>query len=228
MFVKSYTATIHGVDAMTVAVEANVSPGIGMYLVGLPDGAVKESQDRIRSAVANCDLRMPGKRLVVNLAPADVRKEGAAFDLPIAIAILAASEQIADQRLGDYMVTGELSLDGAVKPVRGVLPIALAARDGGFRGVVVPTDNVPEAAVVRGIEVVGVDNLRQSAAFFDSRPDGSFDRTLGITVLDPDDRRHDIFDGNGGFGFDPADPADSADSAAPAAPDSPAGDYTED
>ncbi len=169
MFVKAYTATIYGIDAMTVAVEANVSSGIGMYLVGLPDGAVKESQDRIRSAFINCDLRMTGKRLVVNLAPADVRKEGAAFDLPIAVAILASTEQIGVERLNDYMITGELSLDGAIKPVRGVLPIAIAARKGGFRGVIVPIENVPEAAVVQGLDVIGVENLKQAAAFLDGK-----------------------------------------------------------
>ncbi|MDR2883190.1 MAG: YifB family Mg chelatase-like AAA ATPase [Alistipes sp.] len=169
MFVKAYTATIYGVDAMAVAVEATVSSGIGMYLVGLPDGAVKESQDRIRSAFINCDMRMTGKRLVVNLAPADVRKEGAAFDVPIAVAILAATEQIATDRLNDYMITGELSLDGAIKPVRGVLPIALAARKGGFRGVIVPMENVPEAAVVQGLEVIGVENLKQASAFLDGK-----------------------------------------------------------
>jgi magnesium chelatase family protein len=169
MFVKSYTATIHGVDAMTVAVEASVSSGIGMFLVGLPDGAVKESQDRIRSAFANSNLKMPGKRLVVNLAPADVRKEGSSFDLPIAVAILAATEQISPDRLNDYMMTGELSLDGAVKPVKGVLPIALNARKAGFRGVVVPAENVPEAAVVTGIEVIGVDNIAQVAEFLDGK-----------------------------------------------------------
>jgi magnesium chelatase family protein len=169
MFVKSYTATISGIDAMRVTVEANVSPGIGMYLVGLPDGAVKESQDRIRSAFINRDLHMTGKRLVVNLAPADVRKEGAAFDLPIAVAVLAASEQIDAGRLGDYMLTGELSLDGAIKAVKGVLPIAIAARREGFRGVIVPAENVPEAAVVEGIEVIGVDDIRQVAEFLDGK-----------------------------------------------------------
>jgi magnesium chelatase family protein len=169
MFVKSYTATIYGIDAMTVAVEANVSPGIGMYLVGLPDGAVKESQDRIRSAFANCDFRMTGKRLVINLAPADVRKEGSAFDVPIAVAILAATEQINADKLNDYMLTGELSLDGAIKPVRGVLPIAVTARKAGFRGVIVPLENVPEAAVVADLDVIGVENLRQVAAFLDGK-----------------------------------------------------------
>jgi magnesium chelatase family protein len=188
MFVKAYTATIYGIDAMAVTVEANVSPGIGMYLVGLPDGAVKESQDRIRSAFANCDLRMTGKRLVVNLAPADVRKEGAAVDVPIAVAILAATEQIGTERLNDYMLTGELSLDGAIKPVRGVLPITLAARRGGFRGVIVPLENVPEAAVVQGIEVIGVENLRQVAAFLDGKLEiAPASHSIGDTETDAGD-----------------------------------------
>jgi magnesium chelatase family protein len=165
MFVKTHSASISGIDATPVVVEASISNGIGMYLVGLPDSAVKESQDRIRSAFINSELKMPGKRLVVNLAPADVRKEGSAFDLPIAIAILAASEQIEPQRLGEYVITGELSLDGQIKPVRGVLPIAVMAREKGFRGVVVPTENIPEAAVVEGIEVIGVGNLREASGF---------------------------------------------------------------
>ncbi len=165
MFVKLTTATISGIDAMPVTVEATVSNGLGMYLVGLPDSAVKESQDRIRSAFLNCGLKMPGKRLVVNLAPADVRKEGSAFDLPIAVAILAATEQISDKRLDEYILAGELSLDGAVKPAKGVLPIAVTAKKLGFRGVIVPIGNVPEAAVVQGIDVIGAENLAQVAGF---------------------------------------------------------------
>ncbi len=165
MFVKTHTATVRGIDAMEVTVEASVSQGLGMFLVGLPDNAVKESQDRIRSAFANCDLRMPGKRLVVNLAPADVRKEGSSFDLPIAVAILAASEQLTPERLGDYVMVGELSLDGAIKAVKGVLPIAVAAQRGGFKGLVVPVENVPEAAVVEGIDVIGVEDLRSAVDF---------------------------------------------------------------
>jgi magnesium chelatase family protein len=165
MFVKTHSASISGIDATHVVVEASISNGLGMYLVGLPDSAVKESQDRIRSAFINSELKMPGKRLVVNLAPADVRKEGSAFDLPIAIAILAASEQIEAARLDGYVITGELSLDGQIKPVRGVLSIAVMAREKGFRGVVVPTENIPEAAVVEGIEVIGVANLREAAGF---------------------------------------------------------------
>ncbi len=165
MFVKTHTATVRGIDAMEVTVEASVSQGLGMFLVGLPDNAVKESQDRIRSAFANCDLRMPGKRLVVNLAPADVRKEGSSFDLPIAVAILAASEQLTPERLGDYVMVGELSPDGAIKAVKGVLPIAVAAQRGGFKGLVVPVENVPEAAVVEGIDVIGVEDLRSAVDF---------------------------------------------------------------
>lgn len=165
MFVKSHAASISGIDAMPVAVEANISNGIGMYLVGLPDSAVKESQDRIRSAFLNCELKMPGKRLVVNLAPADIRKEGSSFDLPIAVAVLAASEQISADRLAEYILTGELSLDGRIKPVKGVLPIAVLARQQGFRGVIVPSENVPEAAVVEGIDVIGADDLKQVAGF---------------------------------------------------------------
>ncbi len=165
MFVKVNSATLVGVDAMPVAVEATVSAGIGMYLVGLPDSAVKESQDRIRSAFENCGLRMPGKRLVVNLAPADVRKEGSAFDLPIAVAILAASEQIGADVLKDYVVVGELSLDGAVKPVKGVLSVAIEAHKRGYRGVIVPAGNVEEAAVVEGLDVIGVGDMAQAARF---------------------------------------------------------------
>jgi magnesium chelatase family protein len=202
MFVKSYTATIYGVDAMAVAVEANVSSGIGMFLVGLPDGAVKESQDRIRSAFINSGLHMTGKRLVVNLAPADVRKEGSAFDVPIAVAILAASEQISPERLNDYMLTGELSLDGAIKPVKGVLPITLTARKGGFRGVIVPIDNVPEAAVVDGIEVIGVENIRQVAEFLDGKREiapapHSVEALLGDEATDRDAYVEDFSDVKG-------------------------------
>ncbi len=195
MFVKAYTATIYGIDAMTVAVEANVSSGIGMFLVGLPDGAVKESQDRIRSAFINSEMRMTGKRLVINLAPADMRKEGSAFDVPIAVAILAATEQIGVEKLNDYMLTGELSLDGAIKPVKGVLPIALAARKGGFRGVIVPVENVPEAAVVQGIEVIGVENLRQAAAFLDGKLE-SRNADDGFIFL-PENRPEETLDEDG-------------------------------
>lgn len=165
MFVRSYAASVVGVGAIPVTVEVNLSRGIGMYLVGLPDSAVKESQDRIRSAFENCNLKMPGKRLVVNLAPADVRKEGSAFDLPIAVAILAATEQVSAQHLDKYIIMGELSLDGTLRAVRGVLPIAVMARQQGYRGIIVPRDNAEEGAVVKGLDVIGVTTLSEVTGF---------------------------------------------------------------
>ena len=163
MFVKAYSASLVGVSAITISVEVNLSRGLGMFLVGLPDSSVKESQDRIRSAFENSNFKMPGKCLVINLAPADVRKEGSSFDLPIAVGILAATEQVSSERIGDYIITGELSLDGTLRPVRGVLPITVAAKEQGFRGVIVPAANASEAAVVEGLEVVAADSLRHVA-----------------------------------------------------------------
>ncbi len=171
MFVKCYTSTLVGIDAMTVAVEANVSAGLGMYLVGLPDSAVKESQERIRSAFDNSGFRMTGRRLVVNLAPADVRKEGSGYDLPIAVAILAATDQLPTEHLAEYVMMGELSLDGSLMPVKGVLPVAIKAREEGFRGVILPMQNVREAAVVAGLDVIGVESLRQAVRFLAGRDD---------------------------------------------------------
>lgn len=165
MFVKGFAGSIVGVGAIPVSVEVNLSRGMGMFLVGLADSAVKESQDRIRSAFENSNLHMPGKRLVVNLAPADVRKEGSAFDLPIAIAILAATEQVSTQRLADYVIMGELSLDGSLRPIRGVLPIAVMAHQQGFRGIIVPANNAEEAAVVEGLDVIGTSTLHEVADF---------------------------------------------------------------
>jgi magnesium chelatase family protein len=150
---------------VAVAVEANISAGIGMYLVGLPDNAVKESQERIRSAFENSGFRMTGRRLVVNLAPADLRKEGSAYDLPIAIAILAATGQLPPDRLNEYMMMGELSLDGSLMPVKGALPVAIKAREEGFRGLILPAANAPEAAVVEGLEVIGVKTLAEAVHF---------------------------------------------------------------
>ena len=165
MFVRTYSSTIQGIDAITVTVEANISAGIGMYIVGLPDNAVKESQERIRSAFENCGYRMTGKRLVVNLAPADLRKEGSGYDLPIAISVLAASGQMSADDIGKYVIMGELSLDGTLKPVKGALPVAMRAKADGFKGVVLPVQNVPEAVVVGGLDVIGVGSLRQAVDF---------------------------------------------------------------
>ncbi|MEG1406022.1 MAG: ATP-binding protein, partial [Alistipes sp.] len=166
MFVKVYTGTVVGIDAVRVTVEVNIAGGgIGLYLVGLPDSAVKESEQRIRAAFENSQQRMSGKKIIVNLAPADLRKEGAGFDLPIAVGILAAQMQINAEMLDNSMVVGELSLDGTVQPVRGVLPIADRARRDGMQRILVPADNVAEAAVVAGIEVIGVHTLKEVVSY---------------------------------------------------------------
>ena len=167
MFVKTYAGAVVGIDAVTVSVEVDIanSGTLGLFLVGLPDSAVKESEQRIRAAFENSGQRMSNKKVVVNLAPADIRKEGAAFDLPIAVGILAAMGSIGPDALTDTLFAGELSLDGSVKPVRGVLPIAVRARRDGVRRIVLPLENVAEAAVVEGIEAIGVADLRQTVAW---------------------------------------------------------------
>ena len=165
MFTKCYASALVGIEAMTVEVEVNITPGLGMFLVGLPDNAVRESQERIRSAFDNSGLKMPGKKVVVNLAPADVRKEGSSLDLTIAVAILAAAGQVAPDRLGGYIIMGELSLDGTVKPIRGALPIAVNARRNGFRGFILPRENAAEAAVAEGLETIAAGSLKEVVDF---------------------------------------------------------------
>ncbi|MBQ5903436.1 MAG: YifB family Mg chelatase-like AAA ATPase [Alistipes sp.] len=163
MFVKTYAGAIVGIDAVKVTVEVNLTGGgIGLYLVGLPDNAVKESEERIRAAFENSEERFSGRKVVVNLAPADLKKEGAAFDLPIAIGILAAMGRVETTLLDETMLAGELSLDGGVKPVRGVLSLALAARKAGLKRLILSEENVAEAAVVRELEIIGVKSLRQT------------------------------------------------------------------
>ena len=161
MFVKSFGSAIVGIEAIPIAVEVNITAGIGMYMVGLPDNAVRESQERIRAAFENCSYKMSGKKVVVNLSPADIRKEGSAYDLTIAVAILAATEQLPAPALEGCIVMGELSLDGSLLPIRGALPIAVEARRQGLRKIILPRANAPEAAVVEGVEVYGADHLRQ-------------------------------------------------------------------
>lgn len=162
MYKKCNASAIIGIDAVRVDVESNITPGLGMFLVGLPDSAVRESQERIRSAFINSEFKMPGKKVVVNLAPADLRKEGSALDLPIAIAILAASEQISADLLEHFVIMGELSLDGSVKGIKGALPMAAMAHSAGFKGIILPSANAAEAAVVEGLEVYGVSTLREA------------------------------------------------------------------
>ncbi|WP_418991009.1 YifB family Mg chelatase-like AAA ATPase [Alistipes sp.] len=166
MFVRTYAAALAGIDAVVTTVEVNIAGGgLGMYLVGLPDNAVKESEQRIRAAFENSGERMSGRKVVVSLAPADLRKEGAAFDLPIAVGILAAMERIDARAVAGTLFAGELSLDGTVKAVRGVLPIAVCAQREGLRRLVLPAACAAEAAVVEGLEVIGVESLRQVIAY---------------------------------------------------------------
>ncbi|AFY75516.1 MAG: YifB family Mg chelatase-like AAA ATPase [Hydrococcus sp. C42_A2020_068] len=171
MLARVWSASIVGIDAVKVAVEVDVSGGLpGIALVGLPDAAVQESKERVKSAIKNAGFAFPVRKIVVNLAPADLRKEGPIFDLPISIGILAASEQANAQLLEDYLFLGEVSLDGSLRPVAGVLPIAAAAQKMGIQGLIVPADNAQEAAVVKGIAVYGFRNLYEVADFL-SQPE---------------------------------------------------------
>ena len=166
MLVRTFASSVNGIDAVTVTIEVNVSRGIRFFLVGLPDVAVKESQQRIESAIRLLGFHWPGKQVVINMAPADIRKEGSSYDLPLAVGILAADEKIARSEIESYIMMGELSLDGTLQPVRGILPIALRAREEGFKGVIVPVKNAREAAVVGGIDVYGMETLADVVGFF--------------------------------------------------------------
>jgi magnesium chelatase family protein len=171
MLARVWSASVVGIDAVQVAVEVDVSGGLpGIALVGLPDTAVQESRERVKAAVKNAGFSFPMRKIVVNLAPADLRKEGPSFDLPISIGILAASEQVNAQLLGDYLFLGEVSLDGSLRSVAGVLPIAAAAQKMGIQGLVVPTGNAQEAAVVKGISVYGFKHLEEVIDFL-NRPE---------------------------------------------------------
>ena len=166
MLVKTFGSALNGIDAITVTIEVNIDRGVQFFLVGLPDSAVKESQQRIESALNNNDLKYPKRKITINMAPADIRKEGSSYDLPLAIAILAASEQVSADLLDKYIIMGELSLDGSINPIKGVLPIAIKAAEDGFKGVIVPKANANEAAVVEDIEVYGVENIMDVINFF--------------------------------------------------------------
>ena len=161
MLVKVYAAALQGINAIQVTIEVNTLRGIKFFLVGLPDNAVKESHERIRSALEFNGLKLPGKQIVVNMAPADIRKEGSAYDLPIAIGIMAADGTISSEHLEKYMIMGELGLDGGLVPIKGALPIALKAAELGYEGIILPTGNAAEAAAVGNIKVYAVDNLMQ-------------------------------------------------------------------
>jgi magnesium chelatase family protein len=166
MLARVWSASILGIDALQVAVEVDVAGGLpAITVVGLPDTAVQESRERVKSAIKNSGFALPMRRITINLAPADVRKEGPSFDLPISVAILAASEQVSPQLLENYLFLGELSLDGSLRPVAGVLPIAVSAQKMGMKGLIVPAENAQEAALVEGLQVYGLTNLRAVAEF---------------------------------------------------------------
>ena len=169
MLAKVYGSAVYGVDASVITIEVNVSQGIKFYMVGLPDNAVKESQQRVEAAIKTLRYRMPREKVVINLAPADVKKEGSAYDLPIALGILSASGQIFSDTLDQYMLMGELALDGTLRPIKGVLPIAIEARKQGFKGFVLPKSNASEAAIVNNLDVIPVETLKEAIDFFESR-----------------------------------------------------------
>ncbi len=169
MLVKTYGSAVYGINATTVTVEVNILPGVNFLMVGLPDSAVKESQQRIQAALKNHGYKIPGKNIVINMAPADIRKEGSSYDLTIAAGILAASEQIKRKGIGDYVIMGELSLDGGLQPIKGVLPIAIQAKKEGFKGIILPKQNAREAAIVNGLTVYGLSNIDEMIDFFDGK-----------------------------------------------------------
>ncbi|QHS54792.1 YifB family Mg chelatase-like AAA ATPase [Mucilaginibacter sp. 14171R-50] len=166
MLVKTFGSAVYGIQAITITVEVNIAAGTKYFIVGLPDIAVKESYFRIESALKNCGYRMPRQQVVVNMAPADIKKEGSAYDLTIATGVLAASGQIEAEELDKYLIMGELSLDGGLQPIKGALPIAIQARKEGFKGFILPKQNAREAAIVNDLEVYGVENIKQVADFF--------------------------------------------------------------
>ncbi len=176
MLKKVFGSAVFGVEATTITVEVNMAKGIGYHLVGLPDNAIRESNYRIAAALQNNGYKIPGKKIIINMSPADLRKEGSAYDITLAIGILAASNQIQAEHLEQYVIMGELSLDGSLQPIKGALPIAIKAREEGFKGFILPTQNAKEAAIVDDLEVYGVDNIKQVIDFFDQ--DIPLERTI--------------------------------------------------
>ncbi len=178
MLVKVYGSAVFGVEATTITVEVNIDKGIGYHLVGLPDNAVKESNYRIAAALQNNGYKIPGKKITINMAPADLRKEGSAYDLTLAMGILKASGQIVGDAIADYLIMGELSLDGSLQPIKGVLPIAIKAREEGFKGFILPKQNAKEAAIVDNLEVYAIENIKEVIDFFEGNS------ALKPTVID--------------------------------------------
>ncbi|MFT6827394.1 MAG: magnesium chelatase family protein [Roseivirga sp.] len=169
MLSKGYGAAVYGVDAKIITIEVNIVQGTKFWLSGLPDSAVKESEHRVESAIKHFDYRMPRQKVVVNMAPADIKKEGSAYDLPIALGVLNASSQIQVDDLEKYVIMGELALDGNLRPIKGVLPIAIEARNNGFKGFILPMENANEAAIVNDLDVIGVGNLIEAIEFLEGK-----------------------------------------------------------
>ena len=165
MLVKTFGSAVFGIHAITVTVEVFIDIGVNFMMVGLPDSAVKESQQRIEAALRSIGLKIPGKKIVINMAPADIRKEGSSYDLTIAMGILGANEILKTELLGSFVIMGELSLDGGLLPIKGALPIAVEARKRGFRGVILPAQNAKEAAIVSELEVFGAETISDVIAF---------------------------------------------------------------
>ncbi|MEG0700661.1 MAG: YifB family Mg chelatase-like AAA ATPase [Muribaculaceae bacterium] len=193
MLVKTFGAAVHGIDAIIVTIEVSVTKGISFCIVGLPDTAVKESHERVKSALKENNYDFPRRQVVVNMAPADIKKEGAAYDLPLAIGVLAADEKISANNITKYLIMGELSLDGSVLPIKGVLPMAIKAREEGYKGFIVPRGNASEAAVVNNLEVYGVENIKEVIDFFDGTA------TLQPTIINT---REEFLNANSTFDFD--------------------------
>ena len=166
MLIKTFGSAVYGVSALTITIEVNLTEGVGYFLVGLPDSAVKESMHRIESALKFIDYKMPRRKVVINMAPADIRKEGSAYDLTIAMGLLAASEQVPSEKIHEYILMGELSLDGKLQPIKGSLPIAIQARQEKFKGLIVPKENAREAAIVNNLDVYGAEDIKQVIDFF--------------------------------------------------------------
>jgi magnesium chelatase family protein len=185
MLVKTYGYAVYGIEAVPITVETNIGGGINFFMVGLPDSAVKESHQRIKAAFVNTNLKFPRKEITINMAPADIRKEGSAYDLTIAVGVLAASEQIISTEIEHYLIMGELSLDGSLRPIRGALSMAIKAKEQGFKGFILPIQNAREVSIVEGLSIYGIRSINQVVDFFNGTAD------LEPTVFIPDEDQYD-------------------------------------
>ena len=193
MLAKTYTVAVNGLETTTITVEVNIVRGVMFHMTGLPDTAVKESYDRIRSATTNLGFKIGLGEITINLSPADIKKEGSGYDLPLAIGMLAATEKVQEERLSQYMLVGELGLDGRLQPIRGALPIAIRARKEKFKGLIVPKQNIREAAVVNNLEVYGMETLMDVVQFLNGAD------TYQPTMIDT---RHEFYEQQNQYDLD--------------------------